>query len=284
MEPKNLESTIRCNECSNIPLIGIEYINKCNKISEITKIHSFCIFNHDKKNDGSFGLMRDDIFKNNNMNKNIIEIKSHNCTKNTIEYLCLDCKRNICENCIKFHKKHNVYINKDYLLNEKDINNIKVNFNNSKKIISENILSIQKQIELFKSQLKELEIILDEYKDINNKLISLSNFIINEYEKIYISKEYISYPIYFNIKNVLNFNYQKLEIKNDNDLSIQLYTEELLAKIKMGSYFLIKDSNISRNLNDYTNKEIINYSLIDIEKFKEIKLNYSNFIFLDKKR
>ena len=46
MEPKNLESTIRCNECSNIPLIGIEYINKCNKISEITKIHSFCIFNH----------------------------------------------------------------------------------------------------------------------------------------------------------------------------------------------------------------------------------------------
>ena len=45
---------------------------------------------------------------------------------------------------------------------------------------------------------------------------------------------FISVEHEFNIKNVLNFNFRKLEIKNDKDLSIKLYTEELLEKIKMG--------------------------------------------------
>ena len=284
MEPKNTEPTkIYCNECQNIPLIGVEFINKCNKLSDIIKVHSYCIYNHSKIKDKCEFLL-DDIFINYNIKKNHIENKCNNCTKNIFEYLCLECKRNICEECVQFHKGHNVYINKNYLLNEKDIKDIKTNLENSKKVILENISSIQRQIELYKTQLKELESVLDNYKDINIKLISLSNFIINEYEEKYKSRNGILYPIYFNIKNVLNFNHQKLEIKNDKDLPISLYTEELLAKIKMGSYFLIKDSNISKEIADYNNKDIINYNLIDIEKFQEKKLNISKLLFLDKNR
>ena len=265
---------MKCKVCENIPLIGIEFNNKTNNILDILKIHSFCIFNHDKNEDRSLGLTRDDIFKN----------SCDYCKNNSLEYLCLECKRNICKKCANYHKSHNLYANKKYLFNKNDITNIKNNFNNSKKIINENISSIQKQIDLFKSQLKELEILFNNYKDINVKIITLTNFIIDEYTNKYESKLPILYPIYFNMKNVLNFNIRKLEIEKQGDLSIKIYSEELLEKIKTGFYFLVKNSYYSTNIKDYTNQDIINYNLIDIEKFKEIELKYTNLIFINKNR
>ena len=231
---------MKCKVCENIPLIGIEFNNKTNNILDILKIHSFCIFNHDKNEDRSLGLTRDDIFKN----------SCDYCKNNSLEYLCLECKRNICKKCANYHKSHNLYANKKYLFNKNDITNIKNNFNNSKKIINENISSIQKQIDLFKSQLKELEILFNNYKDINVKIITLTNFIIDEYINKYESKLPILYPIYFNMKNVLNFNIRKLEIEKQGDLSIKIYSEELLEKIKTGFYFLVKNSYYSTNIKD----------------------------------
>ena len=37
-----LEKNIICNQCLNIPLLGIEYLCKTKNISEVIKLHSFC--------------------------------------------------------------------------------------------------------------------------------------------------------------------------------------------------------------------------------------------------
>ena len=285
LELDNLEPNILCNECSNIKLLGIEFLNSSNNISDILKIYSLCMFNHkhtkNKKNEIN-EMSLNDIFSNKpKKHKNNTEILCENCQKYPIDYSCISCKRNICEKCFTYHKSHNFYENKKYLL----INNLeglKKEFNKSKKIMNNNILIIEKQINTYKSQLKILEDIFEEYKKINDKLINLSTYIINKYNNLLELKKPIYYPIYFNIKNVLLFNFQELKISGNNR-TIKSYSDILFEKINSGCYFLINYSNLSKNLIDYNKTEnIINLNLINFDNFKKLDIGYSNFTRLDK--
>ena len=280
---KNLESNILCNECSNIKLLGIEYLNSSRNISDIFKLYSLCMFNHNNKKNEINEMSLSDIFstKKNNNKTNNSEILCDNCQKCPIDYSCLNCKRNICKKCFNYHKSHNIYENKKYLLLN-DLDELKKNFNQSKDIINKNILIIEKQINTYKSQLKVLENIFEEYKNINDKLIILSTYIINKYNQLLELKKPIYYPIYFNIKNVLLFNFQELTI-SIKDISIKSYSDILSEKINSGSYFLINYSNLSKNLNDYNNIEnIINLNSVNLDEFDKLELPYSNIIRLDK--
>jgi len=43
-----LEKNIICNKCLNIPLLGIEFLNESKNISDIIKLHSFCLFHKNR--------------------------------------------------------------------------------------------------------------------------------------------------------------------------------------------------------------------------------------------
>ena len=156
------------------------------------------------------------------------------CKKEYISYSCLECKRNICENCFNFHKSHKFYSNKEYLMTKDELKKIKENFNKSKNILEQNISLIDKQINKFKSELNNLENFFLVYKSLNKKLDSLSKFIIEKNELLLNSKESIYYPCYFNLKNVLLFNCQELNI-SDEEISLHSYLDKLKEKINSGA-------------------------------------------------
>ena len=276
----NKKTKIECNDCKNIPLLGIEILDQCDKLSNIIKVYSYCIYNH-KKNE----LLLNDIILNKKRNKKIekLEIKCEFCKNYEIDNLCLSCKRNICKKCSNYHKSHNLYESNKYLLNENDLKKIYDSFIESKNILNENYSLIQKQIVKYKLEIKKIENILKEYNEINNKLIEYINFIIEEYKNELNSKNPIYYPLYFNITNNLLFNQQKLEMP-ENEISIQLYSNILFEKIKSGSYFLLLDSKYSKDLNDYTNKDIINYNSLNINTFEQIKISYSCICLFEKNK
>ena len=112
--------------------------------------------------------------------------------------------------------------------------------------------------------------------------MSLTNFILDIYIKGIISWNSIYYPIYFNVKNVLEFNYQEFKIKDD-DLSIKTFTNYLKDRIKSGSFFLLSDSIYNKNLYDYSNEKLIKISKLKFDEFNEIKIKYSKFILLEDK-
>ena len=278
-----LEKNIICSQCLNIPLLGIEFLYEAKNLSEIIKLHSFCLFHKNKNRVNEF--MLDNIYKEKAKNKkeDIIKISCEVCQKNGNEYLCLDCKRNICKECSKYHKSHKLYKNNEYLISKDDYETIMNNFKNAKNNLNKNLAYIMSKINSFKSQLQNLENLYNEYKDLNDKLISLTQFILEKYQNEKISGKPIYYPIYFNIKNVLEFNFQELNLKDDDDLSIKSFTNSLLDRIKSGLFFLLSDSKYNQNLNDYTNEKLIKINTLKIEKFKEIKIEYSKFIILEDK-
>ena len=223
------------------------------------------MFNHDNKNKINEILLKD-LF--NNTQKNYIikdnnAILCDNCKKLPIDYSCINCKRNICKNCFNYHKSHKFYENNKYLLSQETLNN---NFTKAKEILNNNLSLIENQINIFKSQIKLLENLFQEYKNINDKLIYLSNYILDNYSTIVSSKKPVYYPLYYNLKNVLLFNFQELKLPND-DITIKSYSDMLFEKINSGSYFLLNYSDITNNLND-SNKntdDIINLNLINLD-------------------
>ena len=279
-----LENNIICNKCLNIPLLGIEFSNEAKSISDIIKLHSFCLFHKTRNKVNEFPL--NNIYKekekNKNKNKKNIKINCENCKKNENEYLCLNCKRIICKKCFNYHKSHKVYENNKYLLSKDDFDKIDNKFKNAKTNLNNNLIFIKSKIDSFKSQLHKLENLYKEYKDINDKLMALANFILKKYKNGIISDNSIYYPIYFNVKNVLEFNFQEFNIK-DEDLSINSFTNYILDKIKSGSFFLLLDSKFNKNLNDYANEKWVNLSTLKLDEFKEIKVEYSKFILLEDK-
>jgi len=116
------------------------------------------------------------------------------------------------------------------------------NFKRAKNNLNKNLVYILSKINSFKSQIQNLENLYNEYKELNDKLIALTQFILDKYQNGKISSKPIYYPIYFNIKNVLDFNFHELKIKDDEDLSIKSFTNSLLDRIKSGLFFLLSDS------------------------------------------
>jgi len=278
-----LEKNILCNKCSNIPLLGIEFLNESKNISDIIKLHSFCIFHNNKRAINE--LLINNIYKekeeDNKKEKNI-KIKCEYCRKNKNDYLCVNCKRNICKECLNFHKSHKIYENNKYLISKDDFIKIENKFKSAKKNFNKNLIYIRSKIDIFKSELQKLENLYKDYKDINDKLIALANFILKKYKNGIISGNCIYYPIYFNVKNVLEFNFQEFKIKDD-DFSIKSFTNYFLDRIRSGSFFLLSDSKYNKNLNDYTNQKLIKIDTLKFDEFKEIKVEYSKFIFLENK-
>jgi len=277
-----LEKNIICNKCLNIPFLGIEILNESKNISDIIKLHSFCLFhkNRNKVNE----VLLNNIYKGKEKNKNEknIKINCENCKKHKNKYLCLNCKRIICKKCFNYHKSHKVYENNKYLISKADLVKIEDKFKNAKTNLNKNLIFIKCKIDYFKSQLQKLENLYKDYKDINDKLIGLTNFIFEKYKKGLISGKSIFYPIYFNIKNVLNFNCQLFDIK-DEDISINSFTNYFLDRIKSGSLFLLSASQFNKNLNDYTNEKLVQLNTLKLNEFKKIKIKYSKIIIMEDK-
>jgi len=188
----------------------------------------------------------------------------------------------ICKNCFSYHKSHKVYENNKHLISKDDFDKIENKFKSAKVILNTNLIFIKSKIDSFKLQLQNLENLYKEYKDINEKLMTLTNFIIEKYKNGIISGKSIFYPIYFNVKNVLEFNFQEFNIK-DEDISINSFTNYFLDRIKSGSFFLLSDSKYNKNLNDYNNEKLVKLNTIKFDEFKEIKVEYSKFILLEDK-
>ena len=277
-----LEKNILCNNCLNIPLLGIEFLNEAKNISDMIKLHSFCLCH--KNNHKANEFLLNNIYKKKEKNKNEkkVKINCEFCKINENEYLCLNCKRIICKKCFNYHKSHKVYENKKYLISKDDLVIIDDKFESAKKNLNNNLVYIRKKINSFKSQLQRLENLYKDYKDINDKLISLTNFILEQYKNGILSGNSINYPIYFNVKNVLEFNFQEFKIKDDI-VSIKSFTNYFLDRIKSGLFFLLSDSKYNKNLNDFTNEKLIKISTLEFDKFKEIKVKYSKILLLEDK-
>ena len=277
-----LEKNILCSKCLNIPLLGIEFLNESKNISDIIKLHSFCLYH--KNNNKVNEFLLNNIYKDKEWNKNEKNIKSNceYCKKKENEYLCLNCNRIICKECFKYHKSHKVYENNKYLIPKNDFIKIEDKFKSAKTVLNKNLIFIRNKIDSFKSQLQRLENLYKEYKDINDKLMELTNFILGKYKNGIKSRKSIYYPIYFNVKNVLEFNFQEFNIKDD-DFSIKSFTNYFLDRIKSGSFFLLSDSKYNKNLNEYTNENLIKINSLELNEFKEIKIEYSKIILLEDK-
>ena len=278
---QNLAPNILCPECSNIPLLGFNFAYEGKNLSDTCELFSYCIYNHDNKKNQIEKVNFFDIFKKNTkkskQNKQIF--KCEFCKKKKIEYHCIDCVRNLCKECISNHKGHKYYNNKEYI-SEEELNEIKKNFDESQKNLEKNLRLIQEKINEFESKLEELKSLYEKYKDINDKLISFSNYILNLYIDLAQSKEDISYPIYFNLKNILLFNPTPINLEDINDVPITSFINSLNTKLTSGFYFVILNSNFSKNLINYNKSEqnFINFNLIKLENFTKKEVEYNKML------
>lgn len=285
--PKNLniQPNIYCMECSCIPLLGINFNfinnNKNQKLSDLYELYSYCIYEHKNKdkNKKINKIIFDKLMiKNSEVTQNNLEIKCEKCKNKEIEYHCLDCQRNICKNCFGVHKTHKYYYNKGYI-SEKELEQIKNEYEKSRINLDRNLNLISKQIEEFELQLKKLKSLYKEYMDINEKLKLFSDYILKLYTDLVNKQEQICFPIYFNLKNILVFNPIEINLPESN-ISIESYTNILKDKIISGFYNIIKNSNFSYNLNEYNNKEKyqINYDLIKFNEFNKKEVEYDKIL------
>ena len=275
----NLEPNIICHECSNIPLLGFNFNYEKEDLTNSCELYSYCIYNHNDKKELLNKNNFDNLFLNSKKYNNN-KLKCDSCKKEFVEYHCIECKRNICSKCFKNHKNHKYYYNKDYI-SEEEINKIKNKFIESKKNNEKNLNLINEKIKEFELELNELKSLYEKYKDINNKLITFSNYMLNLYTDLVKAKEGIYYPIYFNLKNILLFNSHQLEF-SDKDVSINTFIDNLNNKLISGFYFIITNSNYSYNLCDYNkfDQELINYDTINIKELNKVKIKYDFLLHL----
>ena len=278
---QNLAPNIICPDCSNIPLLGFNFTYEGQNLPDSCELFSYCIYNHDNKKNQIEKINFDDIFKKNTKKnkKNKHIFKCEFCKKKNIEYHCIDCVRNLCQECFTNHKGHKYYNNKEYI-SEEELNEIKKNFDESQKNVKKNLKLIQEKIDELESKLEELKSLYEKYKDINDKLISFSSYILNLYTDLAQSKEDISYPIYFNLKNILLFNPTPINLEDINDISIASFINSLNTKLTSGFYFVIINSNFSKNLIDFNKSEqnFINFDLIKLENFTKKEVEYNKML------
>ena len=278
---QNLAPNILCSECSSIPLLGFNFSTESKNISEVCELYSYCIFNHDNnKNKKVDKINFENIFKKNSKKtkKKNIDLSCEFCKEKDIEYHCIECKRNICKECFENHKSHKYYYNKEYI-SDKELKDIKKNFEESQNNVKENLDLINKKIEEYETQLEELKDLYEKYKDINDKLITFSNYFLNLYNELVQSKEDIPFPLYFNLKNILLFNPLSINPPSQ-DISIKSFINIINAKMLSGSYFAIINSTFSENLNDYNNllQNQINYDLINLNSFNKKEVEYEKML------
>ena len=281
-----MEPNIICHKCSNIPLLGFNFDHENKNLSDSCELYSYCIFEHENKKKKLHKYHLDDIFDDDNgKNKKCnFRVFCEVCKEKEIEYHCFDCQRNICKDCFEDHMGHKYYYNKDYI-SEEDLKEINNKFKESQDNVKKNLDIIYNRIKKFEEQLKYLKKLYEQFKNINDKLLSFTNYIFNMYNKLSKSKKGIYYSIYFNLKNILLFNPKKINIPED-DCSIESFMNILNEKIVSGYYFLIKNSNKSQNLDEYNkfpNKQI-NYDMIDLNEFNEVYADYKKMIPYTKKK
>ena len=274
---QNLTPNFLCPDCSNIPLLGFNFAYESKNISDVCELFSYCIYNHDHQKNQVKKINFENLFKTNSekSKKKKNNLTCEFCKEKKIEYHCIECRRNICNDCFINDKGNKYYNNKEYI-SEDELKNIKRNFDESQKNVKKNLKLIQEKIDEYESKLEELKSLYEKYKDINDKLISFSNYILNLYTDLAQSKEEISYPIYFNLKNILLFNPTTINLEDINNVSITSFINSLNAKLTSGFYFPITNSNFSENLIDSNKSEkIINFDLIKLDNFtkKEVKYN-----------
>ena len=275
---KYLFQDIACENCSNIPLLGINFNYENKNLSEVCELYSYCIYNDEKKDTQKIKF--NDIFRKNIKKINIPnnKIKCEFCKNKYIQYHCIQCERNICENCFSNHKEHRYYYNKDYI-SEDELEKIKNNLDESQKNLIKNMDLIYNKIKEFESQLEELKNLYLKYRDINDKLYKFCESILKQYIELSKSQEDIYYPIYFNIKNILLFNPRQLNLP-ENDISINAFKNILNEKLISGFYFLISNSNFSNNLSNYNKSDFnqINYDLLNLNEFNKKEIEYEKMI------
>ena len=288
----NFEQDLICPECCNPQLLGINFNEESIDINNFIELYSFCILNHKRdiaclqKNNFNY------IFSDKKKNSIIYdkELKCECCNKKPFDYLCFECKRNICRKCFDYHKTHRYYYNYGYMSEEelKEINN---NFEKDKKFTELNNILIESRIKKYEMQLYNLKQLFKKYKEINDKLKYFSQYILNKYSELLKFQKPIYYPIYVNLKNILTFSPIPINFPAE-DISIDSFTNILTKKIISGCYFVISNSSLTTNLEDYnkpnqfktyfninsiddfTKKEIIYDSIFPYSENKFCGLNY----------
>ena len=274
---KNIQTNFFCQKCSCIPLLGINFSfekkGKSEILSNTCELFSYCIY--DNKSIEKILINKINFSEISENNK---EIECESCKILEVEYHCFDCKRNICKKCFEYHKNHKFYYNREYI-SEKELAQIKDDYNKSQKNLDKNLKMISKQIDEYESQLKELKALYKDYKEINEKLKIFSDYILNLYINKVNNRQNIYFPFYFNFKNILLFNPIEINLP-DNNISIKSYTNALKDKLISGFYNIIKNSNFSENLSDYNNSENrrINYDIIKLEKFNKREFEYDKIV------
>ena len=104
-----LENNIICNKCLNIPLLGIEFSNEAKKVSDIIKLHSFCLFHKNRNKVNEFPLYSIYKEKEKNKNKKNIKINCENCKKHK------NAKTNLNKNLIFIKSKISYFENISFL-------------------------------------------------------------------------------------------------------------------------------------------------------------------------
>ena len=283
----NFDQNIICPDCSCIPLLGINYSYEKENLSDVCELYSYCFFDHNKKDKTIQKYSLETMFKNKSKKKNKkinYNVICESCKKKNIEYHCIECQRNICKKCFENHKAHKYYDNKKYIP-EKELKEIKNKLEESKKNIQKNLDLINEKINEYESQLNELKSLYEKYKDINDKLFSFSEYILKLYTDLSESKEDIYYPLYFNVKNILSFNPKPIKFE-ENDIQLKSFINILNGKLISGFYFILTNSDFSKNLNEYNNLEqkIIKYDSLDIDKFTKKNVQYEKMMpFADNK-
>ena len=283
-----MQPNLLCPECLNIPLLGIKFSidtkNNNQSLSNMCEIYSYCIYEHNEKKESNkvhkTSLDKINFVENNKTNIN--QIKCEKCKTKIIEYYCLECKRNICKDCFVNHNKHRYYYNKEYF-SVKELNQIKEEYDKSRENLDKNLNLISIKIDEYDSKLKTLKKLYNDYKEINEKLKLLCDYLLKLYTDLMNKQEYIYYPIYFNIKNILLFNPIQISLIDTNNISIESFTSILKDKFISGFYNIIQNSNYSKNLYDYCNyeKQDINYDLLKLNNFNKKEVQYDKILQYD---